>query len=97
MKKKTIFLNTVCYSYELSDLKIYKDLSKTLVYDVKGKKKIVVYWLAELLNPLQLPILSREHEDMRWLAKDPAIALAGFKDFAEMVEHFDVIIKDLKK
>lgn len=72
-------------------------MSKTLTYDVRGNRKVVVYWLAELLNPNQAPKLSNEHEDMRWLAKDPAIALAGFKDFAEMVEHFDVIVKDLKK
>lgn len=78
-------------------MKIHKDLSKTLIYDVKGNRKVVVYWLAELLNPNQTTKLSDEHEDIRWLAKDPAIALAGFKDFAEMVQHFDVIVNDLKK
>lgn len=67
----------------------------TLNYEVKKKPKVVKYWLAELINPKTKITLSKEHTEMKWLTKTPAVELSGFKDFSEMVEHFDEKIKDL--
>lgn len=75
--------------YKASDLRIYKDISKTLEYRVKNHDKTVVYWLAELVDVTKSPTLSEEHEDLKWLNKDDAIRIAGFTDFAEMLEEFD--------
>lgn len=55
--------------------------------------KIVTYWLAELKNPLQDPVLSQEHTEFRWLPKKAAVELSGYKDFEQMVEHFDQMIR----
>lgn len=74
--------------YSSVDLNIHKDKQKILNYKVKGKDKAVVYWLAELKNAQKVPILSDEHTEFRWLAKDDAISLSGYPDFAEMVKHF---------
>lgn len=72
---------------------------KVLNYEVyfKGQRedKIVTYWLAEVINPRQDPILSEEHTEFRWLPKKEAVELSGYKDFQEMVEHFDDQIKTL--
>lgn len=74
--------------YTSDDLKIHKDQQKILNYKVKGKDKIVVYWLAELSDAKKDPTLSEEHTEFQWLAKDEAIKLCGYSDFAEMVRHF---------
>lgn len=80
--------------YTTDDLVIYKDQQITLQYKVKGKDKTVIYWLAELRDPLNDPKLSDEHTEFRWLPKDQAISLSGFNDFAEMVNRFyDIILK----
>lgn len=81
--------------YLADDLIIHKDETKILEYKVKGKDKIVVYWLAELRDATKNPKLSHEHIEFRWLTKDAAIALSGFQDFANMVQHFDERIKNL--
>jgi bis(5'-nucleosidyl)-tetraphosphatase len=81
--------------YIESDLKIHPDISFTLNYCVKNKPKNVVYWMAELTNRGKDPILSDEHTEFRFLPKAEAIELAGFNDFADMVEHFDIKIREL--
>ncbi|KAJ6634485.1 Bis(5'-nucleosyl)-tetraphosphatase [asymmetrical], partial [Pseudolycoriella hygida] len=85
--------------YTENDLVIHKDKAKVLNYEVsyKGKKqdKIVTYWLAELKNEEQDPTLSDEHTEFRWLPKAAAVQLSGYKDFEQMVEHFDSQIKAL--
>lgn len=83
--------------YSQTDLKIFMDQQKVLQYKVKGKDKTVVYWLAELMNANNDPKLSEEHTEFRWLSKNEAIALSGFTDFADMVNHFDDIIKNGKE
>lgn len=86
-------------SYTDNDLVIHKDNAKVLNYQVtyKGRTqdKIVTYWLAEVKNPQQDPKLSEEHTEFRWLPKAAAVELAGYKDFQEMVEYFDDLIRTL--
>lgn len=74
--------------YTIDDLKIYEEQSKTLIYKVKGQRKEVIYWLAEIANVDKDPILSDEHTEFRWLTKDAAIQLSGYSDFAAMVNDF---------
>lgn len=62
---------------------------------MKGKPKVVVYWLAEIKNPLQEPVLSDEHTELKWLNKDDAKTIVGFKDNQDMIEHFHQFILDL--
>ncbi|KAL7013150.1 hypothetical protein ACKWTF_015221 [Chironomus riparius] len=81
--------------YTENDLIIYKELSKTLNYHVKGKPKVVVYWLAQLRDVNKNPTLSNEHTDFKFLNKKETISLSGYKDFANMVEELDVEIKKI--
>lgn len=81
--------------YFADDLIIHKEQMKILEYKVKGKNKTVVYWLAELRDASKDPKLSDEHTEFRWCAKDAAIDLSGFRDFAQMVDHFHDQIKAL--
>ncbi|CRL02580.1 CLUMA_CG015842, isoform A [Clunio marinus] len=79
-----------------NDLKIYKDLSKTLNYNVKGKPKVVVYWLAELVSGRD-PTLSDEHTDFKFVTKEQISTLSTYPDFLEMVDYFDNEIKKIHK
>ncbi|XP_030377335.1 bis(5'-nucleosyl)-tetraphosphatase [asymmetrical] [Scaptodrosophila lebanonensis] len=83
--------------YDEKDLIIYRDNPLTLNYVVKGKPKIVIYWLAELRNPNQAPVLSDEHTDFKWLAKEAAKQCVGFKDNQDMIESFHSIILKMDK
>ncbi|XP_017032814.2 bis(5'-nucleosyl)-tetraphosphatase [asymmetrical] [Drosophila kikkawai] len=83
--------------YDEKDLIIYKDTPLELNYQVKGKPKIVIYWLAELRNPCQEPILSEEHTALKWLPKEAAKECVGFKDNQVMIDRFhDMILKQGK-
>ncbi|XP_022220210.1 bis(5'-nucleosyl)-tetraphosphatase [asymmetrical] [Drosophila obscura] len=87
--------------YDEKDLIIYQDTPITLNYEVRSKPesqakpKIVIYWLAELRNPNQAPILSDEHTEFKWLGKEAAKDCAGFKDYKEMIDKFHEIIVKL--
>ncbi|XP_039481193.1 bis(5'-nucleosyl)-tetraphosphatase [asymmetrical] [Drosophila santomea] len=83
--------------YDEKDLLIYKDTPLTLNYEVQGKPKIVIYWLAELRNPCQEPILSEEHTDLKWLPKEEAKQCVGFKDNQVMIDKFHQMILDQNK
>lgn len=70
-------------------------LNYQVSYKGNTQDKIVTYWLAEMKNPQQDPILSKEHTEFRWLPKTAAVGLSGYKDFEEMVNYFDAVIKAL--
>lgn len=56
-------------------LDVMEDIRRTLNYEVRGKPKTVIYWLAELKD-YDVPIrLSREHWDFKWLTVDSACEL----------------------
>lgn len=69
-----------------TDLNIFKDISYELKYNVRGKPKVVVYWVAELVEPTKNPTLSDEHIAFKWLNKDDAIKLEGNDDFGQMLK-----------
>jgi len=82
--------------YTEQDLKIHKDITRTLNYNVNGKPKVVVYWLAQLVSGND-PTLSDEHTDFKFLSKDEVKGLATWPDFLNMVDFFDSEIKQLHK
>ncbi|XP_013193503.1 bis(5'-nucleosyl)-tetraphosphatase [asymmetrical] [Amyelois transitella] len=71
------------------DLEIHKDISKTLDYNVKGKPKAVVYWLAKLKNPNQEVKLSHEHQDLKWLPLQQAQEISGYDDMKQLLAEFN--------
>ncbi|XP_075981206.1 purine phosphoribosyltransferase family protein Apf [Anticarsia gemmatalis] len=71
------------------ELEVYKDISKELHYEVKGKPKIVVYWLAKLKNPDNKVTLSDEHQAMKWLPLPEAQEISGFEDMKQLLADFN--------
>lgn len=80
--------------YTEADLKIHKHLTQTLNYPVKGKPKVVVYWLAELISGRD-PTLSDEHTDFKFLSKDDIRSVSTYPEFLNMVDYFHEEIKKL--
>ncbi|EZA58429.1 hypothetical protein DMN91_007811 [Ooceraea biroi] len=75
--------------FRSSDLEIYEDAKHELNYAVNGVPKIVIYWLAELLNPDKSVKLSDEHQDFRWLPLREACDLAKYADMQNTLREFD--------
>lgn len=56
-------------------LKVIDNIQKTLNYEIRGKPKTVIYWLAEVKD-YNVPIrLSSEHQGFKWLTIDDACEL----------------------
>lgn len=72
-----------------SDLKIYEASKKTLNYPVKGKPKIVHYWLAELVNPQAKVQLSDEHQAYRWLPLKEACDCVEYPDMQRVLIEYE--------
>lgn len=64
-------------------LRVIDNFLQKLKYEVRGKPKEVLYWLAELRDPKTVVTLSEEHQDYRWARLDEACALAQYKDLME--------------
>lgn len=77
-----------------SDLKIFEDTKKTLNYKVKGKPKVVHYWLAELVNPDAKVKLSDEHQAYKWLPLKEACEIVGYEDMQTTLVEFDNFLKN---
>lgn len=76
-----------------SDLKIFDNSKHILNYNVNGKPKIVIYWLAELINPHAQVVLSDEHQDFKWLQLEEACKFGNYIDLQEMIRQYDNVIK----
>lgn len=74
-----------------SDLKVF-EFKQELNYRVNGVPKIVIYWLAELLNPDKSVTLSAEHKAYRWLSLCEACDLAKYADMQNALREFDKYI-----
>ncbi|KAI3370332.1 hypothetical protein L3Q82_025103, partial [Scortum barcoo] len=64
-------------------LRVIKDFVQELHYEVRGKPKDVLYWLAELRDPGTAVTLSDEHQDFRWARLEEACALAEYKEMQD--------------
>ncbi|KAB0790092.1 hypothetical protein PPYR_15593 [Photinus pyralis] len=78
-----------------SDLRIFHDSKHILNYNVRGKPKIVIYWLAELINPSAGVRLSDEHQDFKWLELEEACRFGNYTDMQVMLKHYDNFIKTM--
>lgn len=79
-----------------SDLKIFEDAKEELKYDVGGQPKIVIYWLAELLNQDKPIQLSAEHQAFKWLRVDEACSVAKYQEMQHTLKSFhDYIHKNI--
>lgn len=65
-----------------------------LRYEVQGKPKEVVYWLAELRDPHTPVTLSDEHQDYRWVPLKEACTLAQFTDMQETLKAAQKYLED---
>lgn len=75
-----------------SDLIIFEDAKQELNYEVNGKPKTVVYWLAELVN-IDKPIqLSHEHQAFKWLPLQEACSVAKYQDMQNTLKNFNEYI-----
>ncbi|XP_006622544.1 bis(5'-nucleosyl)-tetraphosphatase [asymmetrical] [Apis dorsata] len=75
-----------------SDLIIFEDVKQELNYEVNGKPKTVVYWLAELIN-IDKPIqLSHEHQAFKWLPLQEACSIAKYQDMQNTLKNFNEYI-----
>ncbi|KAF7995272.1 hypothetical protein HCN44_004744 [Aphidius gifuensis] len=77
-----------------NDLNIFEDVKKELKYNVKGRPKIVIYWLAELINPNKDARLSDEHQAFLWLPLEEACKKSGYQDLQDTLRYFDKYISD---
>ncbi|KAI4469414.1 diadenosine 55-p1p4-tetraphosphate pyrophosphohydrolase mutt [Holotrichia oblita] len=75
------------------DLKVYEHSKRILQYVVKSKPKIVVYWLAELINPNAEIKLSSEHTEFKWLDMENLRTYAKYDDMINLIEDYNNFIK----
>ncbi|XP_041360837.1 bis(5'-nucleosyl)-tetraphosphatase [asymmetrical]-like [Gigantopelta aegis] len=73
-------------------LNVNHDFKKILNYDVRGKPKKVVYWLAELKDSDISVTLSDEHIAYKWVPLLDACALAKYADLQEVLKDADAYV-----
>ena len=80
-----------------SQLEIFDEVKAELKYQAFGKPKVVVYWLAKLINYDDAVVLSDEHQAFNWLSLDEARELSGFEDLKKVFTdfHCQVLNRDL--
>ncbi|ENN70778.1 bis(5'-nucleosyl)-tetraphosphatase [asymmetrical] isoform X1 [Dendroctonus ponderosae] len=76
-----------------ADIKVFEETKTTLNYKVKGKPKVVHYWLAELINPDAKVKLSNEHQDFKWLPLKEACEISGYQDMEDVLNKFDEFLR----
>lgn len=77
-----------------NDLKVYENAKQEMTYKVNGVPKIVIYWLAELLNLDKSVKLSNEHQAFEWLSLREACDLAKYSEMRKALQEFDKYISE---
>ncbi|XP_039307719.1 uncharacterized protein LOC113004773 isoform X3 [Solenopsis invicta] len=72
-----------------NDLKIFEDARHEMTYEVNGKPKIVIYWLAQLLNPDKPVRMSNEHQAFDWLPLHDACDRAKYDEMRKALNEFN--------
>ncbi len=67
-------------------LRMVDGFLQKLHYQVRGKNKEVLYWLAELRDPNTQVVLSDEHQDYRWAKLEEACKLVKHQDFQDTLK-----------
>ena len=83
--------------FSRSQLDIFEEVRAELKYQAFGRPKVVVYWLAKLINYDDSVVLSEEHQACKWLSLDEARELSGFEDLKKVFTdfHCQVLNRDL--
>jgi len=77
-------------------LQLHEDMKIELKYEVEGKPKTTVYWLAKLIDPVaNLVQLSEEHQDFKWVQLVEACKLVEFPDMQEALKRCHEYIEKL--
>lgn len=72
---------------EATDFKIFEDSKQTLNYEVNGKPKIVIYWLAQLTNANASVKLSDEHINYKWLQLQEACNVVQYAETQQLLKN----------
>ncbi|XP_011494250.1 PREDICTED: bis(5'-nucleosyl)-tetraphosphatase [asymmetrical] isoform X2 [Ceratosolen solmsi marchali] len=80
--------------YLKEDMKIFESVKQEISYLVDKKPKVVVYWLAEILNKNKEVTLSHEHQDFKWLTLEDACNLAVYPEMQNILKYFDKYISE---
>lgn len=75
---------------------VFSEFKHTLNYEVRGKPKRVVYWLAELKDPNCPIVLSHEHQKFVWEPLERALETSGYSDMQKLLKEADNFIKSRK-
>lgn len=76
--------------------KVLEDFRRELHYEVNKKAKVVVYWLAQILDTAPEVQLSHEHKDYKWAKLEEALCLTEqFPDQQELLRESEIYIKHL--
>ncbi|XP_053986503.1 bis(5'-nucleosyl)-tetraphosphatase [asymmetrical] [Hylaeus volcanicus] len=79
-----------------NDLKIFENVKEEINYNVNGQPKIVIYWLAELINRNKSVRMSDEHQAFKWLPLEEACSTAKYEELQNVLKNFnDYILKNL--
>ncbi|XP_057324362.1 bis(5'-nucleosyl)-tetraphosphatase [asymmetrical] [Microplitis mediator] len=80
--------------FKQEDLKIFPDAKQELIYNVKGKPKTVIYWLAELIKETRDVKMSNEHQAFAWLTIEDACKRADYQEMQQALRSFDKYINE---
>lgn len=79
-----------------SHLTVVQDFRRELNYIAHRKPKVVIYWLAKLLDPQTTVKLSHEHVEYKWVKLEEACQLAGYEDLQGVLRDCDAYLKNNK-
>ena len=75
-------------------LTLYENFKRELNYDVNGRPKRVVYWLAQLKDPNSAIILSDEHTEYKWLPLNEENELRQYADMYGLYREAEQFISE---
>ncbi|CAL4076695.1 unnamed protein product, partial [Meganyctiphanes norvegica] len=82
----------VCIGLKGHPCNVMPEKSQCLKYEVRGRPKVVIYWLAELLNPNTPVVMSSEHQDFKWLPLKEACNLSKFPDMIRTLNESEQLL-----
>ena len=80
--------------FGLDQLLMIDSFKKELNYQVNGRPKRVVYWLAQLKDPTTPVLLSDEHTEYKWLSIANDNELRQFKDMYKVFCEAETYIQE---
>ncbi|KAK2704963.1 bis(5'-nucleosyl)-tetraphosphatase [asymmetrical]-like [Artemia franciscana] len=69
------------------------NFKESLSYEVKGRPKVSVYFLARLKDPNKKITMSEEHQDYKWLNLKMAKDIAQFQDLCSLLDRCEEFIR----